>query len=380
MQERLNKKVLFLASWYPSKKNLSLGNFVQKHAEVANDVAHVDVLYAVSTDEVNSVEISDEVINGVRTVIVYYPKIEFTVPIASSLKKKNAYFKALKQGFELLNQKYDLVHLNAVFPAGMFALWLKSKHQLNYIITVHWTGFLPHHQVYSQYPFYIKKKFRSIFRASDLVLPVSDHLGKSLQQLALISKYQVMHNVVDHEYFYPSIKNIKHSQAIRFLHVSSFNDEHKNISGMLSAFGQLDRDFILHLITEGEESEVWEAIALHNIPKEKCIVEGRKPAECIGEAMRLADCFVLFSNYETFSVVLAEAWTTGIPAIYSQCGGLTEINNVDLGVQIEVGDESALLEALSSFQKGAYPSEAIIQYAQRFTLKSLRSIFFQVYS
>src|SRR5690554_3026083 len=99
------------------------------------------------------------------------------------------------------------------------------------------------------------------------------------------------------------------------------------------------------------------------------------PAECIGEAMRLADSFVLFSNYETFSVVLAEAWTTGIPAIYSQCGGLTEINNVDLGVQIEVGDESALLEALSSFQKDAYPSEAIIQYAQRFTLISLRSIF-----
>src|SRR5690554_7398227 len=39
------------------------------------------------------------------------------------------------------------IYLNAVFPAGMFALWLKSKHQLNYIITVHWTGFLPHHQV-----------------------------------------------------------------------------------------------------------------------------------------------------------------------------------------------------------------------------------------
>src|SRR5690554_7447351 len=68
-----------------------------------------------------------------------------------------------------------------------------------------------------------------------------------------------MHNVVNDEYFYPSKKSVKHSQAIRFLHVSSFNDEHKNISGMLSAFGQLDRDFILHLITEGEESEVWEA-------------------------------------------------------------------------------------------------------------------------
>src|SRR5690554_363041 len=242
MQKRLNKNVLFLASWYPSKKNPSLGNFIQKHAEVANEVAHVDVLYAVTSEELKTIEISDELVNNVRTVVVYYPKVESKFPIISSLKKKKAYFKALKLGFDLLNKKYDWVHLNAVFPAGIFAQWLKSKHKIEYIITVHWTGFLPHNQVYQQYPFYVKKKIRSIFRRAKLVLPVSEHLGKSLQQLALVDEYQVLYNVVDDVCFYPKEESQHASQVVRFLHISSFHDEHKNISGMLSAFSQLERD------------------------------------------------------------------------------------------------------------------------------------------
>ena len=378
MSKKLDKKVLFLASWYPSKRNLSLGNFVQKHAEIANEVAQVDVLYAVASDEIQKVEVTDEIINNVRTVIVYYPQAKSKTPIVSSLLKRQLYLNALKLGFEKLNQSYDLVHLNAVFPAGMFAQWLKKKYNTPYIATVHWTGFLPHHQVFKTLPFYIRNKYHSIFKDADLILPVSEHLGKALQELHLVDKYQVINNVVNSDLFYPNSQP-KDSSVVRFLHVSSFDDAHKNTSGMLSAFGQLDRDFLLHIITEGEESEVWEALKKHNVPKEKCIVESQQSAEKVGAAMRLATCFVLFSNYETFSVVLAESWTTGIPAIYTQCGGLTEIQNSVLGVQIPIKNELALIQELANFERSDYSSSLITEFAEIFSTNELKSVFYALY-
>lgn len=379
MENRLDKKVLFLTSWYPSKENLLLGNFVEKHAVIANEVAQVDVLFAVSSDKVKELEISDKVIEGVRTVVVYYPKVKSNLPIWSSYLKKKTYLDALQAGFEKLNQKYDLVHLNISFPAGLFALRLKERYKLDYLVTEQWTGFLPHKQTYLKLPFYIKREFKKIYKNARLVLPVSDHLGQHLKKLKLVDTYHPIHNVVNQSYFYPSKENRVDEAPIRFLHVSTFDDAHKNISGMLTAFSQLDYDYKLHIISEGEEQEVWGMLEKFNIPKSRGIVDSKQTAKEVGEAMRKADCLVLFSNYETFSVVLAEAWTTGIPVVYSQCGGITEVNNPMLGVQIQPKDTDALIEALLSFKPTHYAKDLISAYSKRYSEESLKKEFREFY-
>lgn len=379
MGERLNKKILFLASWYPSKENPNLGNFVKKHAEVANEVAEVDVLYAISSNSIKKTVVQDECVNGLRTVIVYYPKVQLKIPILKTILKRKAFLKALKLGFKKLNKDYDLIHLNVAFPAGMFAQWIKNKYDIPYLLTAHWTGFLPQNPVFGKFPFFLRIKYKSIFTAAEKVFSVSDHLGKSLINEGLIKEYQVINNVVQTELFYPCKVQKDKGNSPRFIHISTFNDEHKNISGMLSAFGQLQRDYVLHIITEGEEKEVWEAIQKFNIDPEKCIVESKKTAKEVGEALRLADCLVLFSNYETFSVVLAEAWLSGIPVIYTKCGGLTEINNPDLGIQLQIDDETALLKALKEFKRVKYLPFKISEFGQEFSSASLKKSFKNIY-
>ncbi len=373
MGRKSEKKVLFLASWYPSRENTTLGNFVQKHAELANEIANVDVLYAVDSETVEEITVVDELVNDIRTVIVYYPPIKSNVPFLSTVLKKETYLLALRTGFKYLDSNYDVVHLNAVFPAGMFARWIKKYYGTPFVATVHWTGFLPHHQMYESLPFYVKRVYQQIFSSASKVLVVSDHLGKSLQKLDLVKDYTVLNNVVKSKYFYPKVEERANNLPNRFLHISTFDNDHKNISGMLSAFSRLEKDFVLHLISEGEASDVWKAIEKHNIPKEKCIVESRLPVEKVGEAMRAADCLVLFSNYETFSVVLAEAWMSGLPAIYSQCGGLTEINNSELGVQIQVKDEDALFEALTNFSRADYRAKLLVDFALQFSEEFIKN-------
>lgn len=367
------KRVLFLASWYPSRENISLGNFVQRHAEAANEIADITVLYAVSSKKNTSIEFVREKVNGVDTLIVYYPKVKSNIPVLRQLFARSNYLKALKQGFSHLKTDFDLVHLNAVFPAGLFALYLKKKFSLNYIVTVHWTGYLNHTRTFQKLPFYTKASHKRIFSNSSKVLPVSDHLGISLIDLNLIEEYQVVPNVVNEKIFFPPQKK-EINKAPRFLHVSSFNNEHKNISGMLKSFKSMQdegKDFLLHLITEGSESEVWKAISLFDIEKDRCIVKEKASPNEVAEAMRQADCFVLFSNYETFSVVMAEAWMTGIPIIYSRCGGLTEVQNPYLGVQIKKGDVEGLSEALKSFRSEDYRIERVLKAVDEFNLKSV---------
>lgn len=380
MERKYNKKVLFLASWYPNKDNPTLGNFVQKHAELANEIANVDVLYAIASNSVTDITVDDKTINGLRTVIVYYPSVESKIPFLSSILKRESYLKALKKGYLHLNKPYDLVHLNAVFPSGSFATYIKKKFKIPYIATVHWTGFLENNNEYRELPSYFKKIFKDIFKGASHVFTVSSHLGTSLQKLNLVKEYSVLNNVVKSTHFYPEVGKQNKTESMRFLHISTFDDKHKNISGMLKAFSQLKKDFLLHLITEGEIDDVWLVLEKFKIPKEKCIVESKLNAKDIGDAMRSADCLVLFSNYETFSVVLAEAWMCGLPAIYSKCGGLTEINNPNVGVQIRVNDIKGLYDELYNFSSSNYDSSVINHFSNQFSEGKIKEELKKAYS
>lgn len=376
------KRILFLASWYPSRENEALGNFVQRHAEVANQVADVTVLYAVSSFKSNSIEFERKNINGVDTLIIFYPKVKTNLPLIKQLLSKRKYLNVLKKGFDYLNTDFDLVHLNEAFPAGLFALYLKNKKSLNYVLTVHWTGYLDHTKTFEELSFYERYLHKKIFRRASKVFPVSDHLGNSLKKLNLINDYEVIPNVVNNEIFYP--KKQKDSSAIpRFLHVSSFKNKQKNVVEMLKSFKnvqEIQHDFILHLITEGDKSEVWKLIDQIGIEPSKCEVEEKAKPSRVAEAMRLADCFVLFSNYETFSVVIAEAWMSGIPTIYSRCGGLTEISNPEFGVRIEKNDTQALTKAILDFNREDYEKDIIISQSSDFKVDVIAQKFLDVYS
>lgn len=376
------KRVLFLASWYPSRENKSLGNFVQRHAEIANNVADITVLYAVSSNKSTNIEFNRSTINGVDTLIVYYPKVKTKFPVVKQIISRKRFLDALNKGFALLEDNFDLVHLNEAFPAGIFALYLKKNKSLNYVLTVHWTGYLDHTRMYEKLPFYERNMHKEIFSNASAVYPVSDHLGESLKNLNLTKKYEVIPNVVNDSIFYPAEE--KESNSItRFLHVSSFNNQHKNVVEMLKAFKALQDqkiDFSLHLITEDDKDEVWKLIDQLGIDSSQCDVDEKASPEEVAKAMRKADCFVLFSNYETFSVVIAEAWMSGIPAIYSRSGGLTEINNPDLGVQIEKNGLKSLTDSLINFRSSDYEKGKIVMHSNTFKNEQVAKKFSEIYN
>jgi glycosyltransferase involved in cell wall biosynthesis len=79
---------------------------------------------------------------------------------------------------------------------------------------------------------------------------------------------------------------------------------------------------------------------------ERITFHGMKSKQEVAEFMRQADLFVLPSLFETFSIVTAEALSTGIPVLATRCGGPEEFVNEDVGLVVPPGDEEALCKGL----------------------------------
>lgn len=375
------KNILFLASWYPSKNNPTLGNFVQRHAETASIHSNVTALFITSSDLVEEITIEKDVVNGVETVIAYYPKITTKLPLVRSLDKYKMYMQVSEQAFNSIDKTFDLVHLNIAYPAGLFALWLKERMNINYVLSEHWTGYIPIKNDFSKLNYLQKWQHRKIFNNASAIFPVSSHLGDALKKLGLIETYQVLPNVVNDKLFYPAEEPPK---RFRFIHISTFDDAHKNVSGMFRVFKKLQDDaldFEVHIVTEGPKEDVINLAKTVGLDKERLIVDRALDQNGVAQALRSASCLVLFSNYETFSVVLAEAWMSGIPCIYSQCGGLTELNNPDIGIQINTKDEMSLYQSTKAILNGnqSFSKSKISKFSSRFKKENIAKKLSELY-
>ncbi len=378
------RNVLFLASWFPTRIHETSGNFNEKFAQALAVSHQVVVLHVIAdSDATSKVEFVSTEHDGYKKVVVYFRKRR-SETIFHKVQKAYRYFKYYRKGYQFILEKWgrpDIVHNNVLFPSGLFALYLKKIHKIPYISTEHWTGYLSARNVTIGKPRLMLTL--AIAKHAHWVCPVTEHLQQGMEQFGIQGNYSVVPNVVDQTIFYPAHHSL--GGTLRFLHVSNCKEEHKNITGMLRAFDRLVEihpNASLQIITEESVIDL-EHLILQSGCKNRSnlIIKGRQPAEKIGEAMRESNCFVLFSNFETFSVVIAEAWSCGIPAIYSRCGGLTEINSPAIGIQVTKGDEQEFFDALRTFSSGGihFDRAAILNQAKEYSKYAVQEKFTTLY-
>ena len=105
------------------------------------------------------------------------------------------------------------------------------------------------------------------------------------------------------------------------------------------------QDAYLVLIGEGRQAQELREIAAELKVEDRVIFLGFVPkASCYFKAF---DVFVLSSENESFGMVLLESMAAGVPAIYSNSGGFTEVMG-PLGSSFKVGDQASLAEAMVS--------------------------------
>lgn len=389
-------KVLFLASWYPSRVHPAYGIFIKKHAEAAAKYCDVAVLYVTPDpnmkDKTYDIEYTKE--NGVHTVRVYHRTGDFKLGVISKLFNKLKLIRhiiSLKLqkpihpsptspglvwyiiGLKLIKERFgrpDVVHVNVVSRyVGMIALILKYSRGIPYIITEHWTGYTERGDFFSNLSTYEKLLIKLIFKNAKAVSAVSKHLIAALKKHGLVNdNYFITPNVVDIPQDICPDKN--DDSRIRALTISGLLDRSKNISGLIRAFSSVVHRYNnveLHIVGDGEDKGRLENIAKDlGLLNKNVFFHGYIPNNELYRYLAQTNFFVLNSNYETFSVATAEAVAHGVPVVVTRSGGPEEFVTKDVGVLTEPENpkqlEEAILYMLDNWSK--YDRKKLKEYAK----------------
>lgn len=381
------KHILFISSWYPNRNNLLHGIFNRVFAETVALNHQVSALHICSDSNLKTdheiVEFEEE---NIFTVIIYYKKIQSKIPFLSQFLKKQKLIELYKIGYDLIQKrisKPDIIHLNVVLPAGIGAEFLSKKHHIPMVINECWTGYMP---ADGNYKGFATKYFtKKIVSHAKVIMPVSESLKHDMLMHELKGNYQVVPNVVNEKLFKPNSSIIKSSDKTRFLHISTLDQDQKNVIGILNAFEKaynINNAIELSIIGNLNNAKILQEQVEKKKLKQAVKFKGPMHNEELINEINSYDSLLMFSNYESFCLVLAEAMACGIPVITSKCGGITNIIPDHTGIKVEVKNEQQLTEAIiaMSKNKATYNTKEIRQfiidnYSQTIINKQLSAIY-----
>jgi glycosyltransferase involved in cell wall biosynthesis len=363
---------MFLPKWYPHREDSMFGLFVKNHALTILPHHDVSVLFVhpvESQKEIFNIGIQDE--EGLFTVRVYYLNPSGGFAPITLIKKAHRFRKANKLGLQKIKEARglpDLTHVNVLTRHGVFALWIKRKFNIPYVVTEHWSRYLPKTGTYGGA---LRKLLtRMVVKRASAVTTVSENLRKAMESHHLYNfNYQVVYNVVDTNRFLLPKEKKQEDDKKRFLHISCFEDRSKNISGILSTLKELTKvrqDWECVFVGVGEDYELLTEYAAElGLTPEFVKFAGLQEGAALVKSIQESDFLILFSNYENMPVVIGEAFACGKPVVSTDVGGIAEIVNEDRGILLQAGDEKAFKEALNSMldTSSDYDTNVLREYA-----------------
>lgn len=387
MEREQKQNVLFIPKWYPNREDSMLGLFVKRHAIAVSKYINTTVLAIIPSNKIiqkYEVETSHE--NGITEILIYVKKFKSPIGFINTLFNGLRYLNAHIAGWTIIeqtNNKPDIVHVHVLTSPGLIALYFKLRYGIPFFITEHWSRYLPHHGGFKGA--FLKSFTKKVVEKSEGITTVSDALKDGMNQMGINhSNWKIIPNVIDIKRF-QKLTNTK-PQHFRFSHISSFEEQSKNISGILRAMKSLkqqDYQFEMVMIGDGPDWEETKKYARELGLENHIRFTGILEDDDLTHEMGLCQCSVIFSNYETFSIVIPENLSMGIPVIATAVGGIPEILPNSYGLLIPPKDEEALAKAMVSMmaQQHIYDKEEMRNYVEEhFSFDKVGHQFFEMYS
>ncbi|MFN9596668.1 MAG: glycosyltransferase [Bacteroidota bacterium] len=374
------KKILFVSRWYPDRHDPMPGLFVRRHAEAVNLFADVTVLYVTADATLPSGKvIRDESIQGgIREVRIYFGKS--SIGLVNAWRYLKHYLHAVK-----FLEAPDLVHVHVLSRTAIPALWLKYTRNTPYLVTEHWSRYLPQNVAKGAYRGWLRKRFtKLVVKNAKCITTVTKNLANAMQSLGLKNKYVVTPNVADCGLFHLEEKTTQ--KDFDFVHVSCFDEPAKNIKGIVDAFAEYVRLGLkgsLTIIGDGPDyKSVFSYAEATKLIGSRISFTGLMEGEQLASRMREADALVMFSNYENLPCTIVESLCCGVPVISTDVGGIAEYVNKENGILIPPRNITELVNAMRNMATGIYASkkQEIANYgSQHFSMESISQNFKQHY-
>lgn len=332
----MQQNILWICSWYPNESDAFIGDFIQRQARAVAGFIPLDVLAVVFTEQPYPTSVRQI---GRLTETIHY--IQRRNPIYDLWRYKQVHNDYL-ESYELKHGKPHLIHVQIPMKAGLIALYWKWKYQIPFVLTEHYGIYNDVvEDAFAKRNWLFRYATKQIVKQASLFLPVSQQLGRDVNQWVTEKPFTNVPNVVNTELFH--VKNEPKAATFQFIHVSN-QAPVKNIEGLLEGVRILARqrqDFNVMMV--GARNEYYMQLAsdlsmVHFI--------GEVEYDSIATYVTQAQAGILFSNSESQSCVVLEWLCAGLPVISSAVGGVTELINEDNGLLVASGNSQALAEAM----------------------------------
>ena len=331
-------RVLHICNWYPTRKGPNDAIWIHRQIKTMdrfcqNDVIHLEVIQG-KFKIINTTQ----VLNNKSWILSAPTSKWFVKEILCGL----LLFFALS--LMTSKKKYDVINFHIAYPLLSYWHWLKFLFRVPVVITEHWSAY--------HFDFNIKKpgklfRVKRIFRQGIPVLAVSEALTKDILKFAQPADFEtyVVRNVVNTDIFqYRDNTVVKFSFLMvsqwkepkdPFLAILAFNrlyQKNQNVSLRIGGYGVQEKR-LLGLI---------KSLDLEGPVKYLGSLTSQEVASEMSGALGL----IHISEYETFSVVCAEALCCGTPVIASKVGGIVEIVGPEEGILLEDPTEYSVYRAM----------------------------------
>ncbi len=372
------RHILIMSSWYPNRLDMFVGNFVQRFAELLALDHDVSVIHTLGDKACKTQEIIDEKENGVRVVRAYHPVSK------NKIKHWWNQRKALRACLHLI-EDVDLIFAHVLLPRAYQFTKAKNYYHRDLIVLEHASYYRP--EMSRRISSLNKQMMKRTSRHVEQFCAVSEILANDMKNVLPTVKPIILPNFVDSDLFQPSERKIE--QRTKFLHISTLDSLTKNPELLFEGFyaaHEANPKITLTVISDQNTSQWQNWVDAHNLSNAVTWV-GPSSWEEIAAEMKNHDCVIITSGYETFNIVIAEAWCCGIPVISTPVGIASNMES-SLGVQLNNSTSAELELAIEAVTSGAlqFNPKLIREYGLQFSkhkvLEQLKTLFephFKVY-
>jgi glycosyltransferase involved in cell wall biosynthesis len=371
-------RVLVLARSYPNPEFPLLGIWTQRAVRCTAGFAEVKVIspvpYLPPLPRVSGLEYYSRFrrvcsIEWDRDVEVMHPGILVGPGQSAYPLEAAAYALTVRRLAGALRRRFpfDVIHAHFTYPDGVAACALARRYGVPVVITEHapWTPWMRQARL-------IRRQAKWAARSCDALLPVSAHVGRTIQELASdVPIAQPLHIPLDAELFHPLLGGSRDPNQLLFVgairHV-------KGVDVLVDALETIRQDRPgVRLVIAGEpfyrnyrrDTDLLEERIQHLGLGDYVEFVGAKTPPEVARLMAQSAVVVLPSRHESFGAVLTEALACGTPVVSTLCGGPEEIVAPDVGILVAPDDPVALAAALSRVLDNpqSYPAERLRSFA-----------------
>jgi glycosyltransferase involved in cell wall biosynthesis len=354
------KKILHITNWYPNTWNDLDGIFIKKQFEVFSEITDSHLINVQVRNSKKFIEYK----------YIKYSENEEGYYLLTKIKSNKIIellttFLLLWALIKTNYKKYDLLHVHIAYPLMIHYFIWKKFIKLPIIISEHWSAY--------HFNFYMPKEnkklngIKRIFRQGIPLITVSKSLLKDIQEFSYTTdfSYEIIPNIIHEKVFYNK-ENLT-TKIPTFFIVNEWS-KIKNPFPMLEAFSKLDQPFILKIGGYGElYKKIKEFIKTYKMEKQVIIFEKMSSKE-IAKELNNSDAYLFSSNYETFSVICAEALSCGCPLIGPTLPAIVEYTDEKNALLFKENDINSWIKTINEFiqNKENFNREKISEKAKKY--------------